>query len=226
MSTAGTSSRPSVNTSAMVESLRPTRKGRPFKVIVIGDPNVGKTTLTYRFCEGKFLEAAEATIGVEFRSKTVNIDGEDITLQLWDTAGQERHRASMIRHYYRNAHAIIFMYDVTNRDTFENLKRWIDESNQNCLDDIPRILVGNKCDGHSVIPTNETQHFADQYGMPVFETSACLESEKENIDSIFMTLAHKLKHQKLFLQKPPVSESNIKLGDPSNKRDKGKSCSC
>nr|CAI5835941.1 unnamed protein product [Callosobruchus analis] len=73
----------------------------------------------------------------------------------------------MIRCYYRNAHAIIFMYDITNRATFENLKRWIDESNQNCLDDVPRILVGNKCDGPSLVPTNEAQHFADQYAMPV-----------------------------------------------------------
>nr|CAH7735016.1 unnamed protein product [Callosobruchus chinensis] len=73
----------------------------------------------------------------------------------------------MIRHYYRNAHAIIFVYDVTNRATFENLRRWIDKSNKNCLDDVPRILVGNKCDGHSFVPTNEAQHFADQYAMPV-----------------------------------------------------------
>nr|CAI5835939.1 unnamed protein product [Callosobruchus analis] len=152
----------------VAQSLNESRKGRLFKVIVIGDSGVGKTSLTYRFCEGKYLDAAEATIGVEFRSKTVNIDGEDIRqLQLWDTAGQERHLASMIRCYYRNAHAIIFMYDITNRATFENLKRWIDESNQNCLDDVPRILVGNKCDGPSLVPTNEAQHFADQYAMPV-----------------------------------------------------------
>ncbi|VEN49423.1 unnamed protein product [Callosobruchus maculatus] len=210
----------------VAESLSNSRKGRLYKVIVIGDPNVGKTTLTYRFCEGKFLDAAEATIGVEFRSKIVNIDGEDITLQLWDTAGQERHRASMIRHYYRNAHAIIFVYDVTNRATFENLKRWIDESNQNCLDDIPRILVGNKCDGHSVVPTNEAQHFADQYAMPVFETSACLESEMETIESIFMTLAHKLKHQKKFLQRRTDNESNINLKAPTSQNDTGSKCSC
>nr|CAH7735013.1 unnamed protein product [Callosobruchus chinensis] len=226
MSIEGGSTHPAEKTTSVAESLSQSRKGRLFKVIVIGDSNVGKTTLTYRFCEGKFLDAAEATIGVEFRSKVLNIDGEDITLQLWDTAGQERHRASMIRHYYRNAHAIIFVYDVTNRATFENLRRWIDKSNKNCLDDVPRILVGNKCDGHSFVPTNEAQHFADQYAMPVFETSACLESEKETIESIFMTLAHKLKHQKKFLQKPVVNGSNIDLRAETRGNDTSSKCSC
>lgn len=178
-------------------------QAKVFKVIVIGDSNVGKTTLTYRFCEGKFLELAEATIGVDFRNRTVNIDGEDIMLQLWDTAGQERYRMSMIRHYYRNTHAIVFVYDVTNAASFESLKKWIVESKKHCLPDVPRILVGNKCDGVAAVSTNIAQQFADQYNMPLFETSARLDSHCDNVEAIFLTLAHKLKNQKPFL--PPTS---------------------
>ncbi|KAJ8931405.1 hypothetical protein NQ314_015677 [Rhamnusium bicolor] len=159
-------------------------KGKVFKIIVIGDPNVGKTTLTYRFCEGKFLDLAEATIGVDFRSRTVNIDGEDITLQLWDTAGQERYRMSMIRHYYRNTHAIVFVYDVTNAASFDSLKKWIQER--------------NKCDGVAAITTTVAQQFADQNNMPLFETSARLDSQCDNVEAIFLTIAHKLKIQKPF----------------------------
>ena len=113
---------------------------RVFKIIVVGDSCVGKTCLTYRFCEGKFPQKTEATIGVDFREKTLEVDGESIKvilsrilcqptlldffpslrqLQLWDTAGQERFRRSMVHHYYRNVHAVVFVYDVTSNASFE-----------------------------------------------------------------------------------------------------------
>ncbi|XP_019869299.1 ras-related protein Rab-33B-like [Aethina tumida] len=176
---------------------------RIFKVIVIGDSNVGKTSLTYRFCEGKFLPFAEATIGVDFRTRIIDVDGEKILLQLWDTAGQERHRMSMVRHYYRNTHAIVFVYDVTNRNSFLSLKKWIEESTLNCLADVPCILIGNKCDENQVISTQEAQKFADENNMPLFETSARLDDERNNVDAIFLTLAHKLKNHKKFIQDNP-----------------------
>ncbi|XP_018572455.1 ras-related protein Rab-33B-like [Anoplophora glabripennis] len=203
------------NTSSFIHN-----QGKVFKVIVIGDSNVGKTTLTYRFCEGKFLELAEATIGVDFRNRTVNIDGENISLQLWDTAGQERYRMSMIRHYYRNTHAIVFVYDVTNKASFESLKKWIVESNKHCLPDVPRILVGNKCDGTAAVATNMAQQFADQHNMPLFETSARLDSQCDNVEAIFLTLAHKLKNQKPFL--PPAS--SIRVGGVAEGTNKSSWC--
>lgn len=89
------------------------KEPRIFKIIVVGDSNVGKTCLTYRFCEESFPGSCEATIGVDFREKRVEIDSELIRLQIWDTAGQERFRKSMVTHYYRNAAAVIFVYDVT-----------------------------------------------------------------------------------------------------------------
>jgi Ras-related protein Rab-33B len=90
-----------------------------------------------------------------------------IQLQLWDTAGQERFRTSMVKHYYRNTHAVVLVYDVTNASSFDSLKKWVDECNKNCLHDIPRILVGNKCDGVAAVTTNVAQRYADQNNMPV-----------------------------------------------------------
>merc|ERR1712137_722218 len=105
------------------------------------------TCLTYRFCEGKFPIRTEATIGVDFREKTLDVDGESIKLQLWDTAGQERFRRSMVHHYYRNVHAVVFVYDVTSNASFEALPQWIEECDDHKLTVlIPRILVGNKSD--------------------------------------------------------------------------------
>nr|QZX57789.1 ras-related protein Rab33 [Locusta migratoria] len=183
---------------------------RTYKIIVVGDTNVGKTCLTYRFCEGKFLNKSEATIGVDFRERTVDVNGEEIKLQLWDTAGQERFRKSMVQHYYRNVHAVVLVYDVTKLASFQSLPHWIEECNRhNLTSDIPRILVGNKCDckEEQVVKTNTAQKFADHHNMPLFETSARDESECDNVEAIFLTLAHKLKNQKPMM--PPNNAQNI-----------------
>ncbi|XP_073748378.1 ras-related protein Rab-33B isoform X1 [Callorhinus ursinus] len=211
----------------------PPARSRIFKIIVIGDSNVGKTCLTYRFCAGRFPDRTEATIGVDFRERAVEIDGERIKdvhlylsspvgeaadsflhsyphileIQLWDTAGQERFRKSMVQHYYRNVHAVVFVYDMTNMASFHSLPSWIEECKQHLLaSDIPRILVGNKCDLRSAIqvPTDLAQKFADTHSMPLFETSAKNPNDNDHVEAIFMTLAHKLKsHKPLMLSQPP-----------------------
>ncbi|KAL4230868.1 Ras-related protein Rab-33B [Mactra antiquata] len=172
---------------------------RIFKIIVIGDSNVGKTCLTYRFCCGKFPDKTEATIGVDFREKMVEVDSENLKLQLWDTAGQERFRKSMVQHYYRNVHAVVFVFDVTKMSSFENMPGWIEECDRHNLNkEIPRIFVGNKCDmtDKIAVNTNLAQKFADSHNMPLFETSAKDDEKANHVDAIFMTLAHKLKNSK------------------------------
>ncbi|KAM6953674.1 RAB33B, member RAS oncogene family a [Aplochiton taeniatus] len=197
----------------------PPPRTRIFKIIVIGDSGVGKTCLTYRFCAGKFPEKTEATIGVDFREKLIEIDGEKIKVQLWDTAGQERFRKSMVQHYYRNVHAVVFVYDLTSAASFRSLPGWIEECKQHALgQEVPRILVGNKCDlQESVqVSTDVAQQFADAHSMPLFETSAKTPSNQDkgtsngnrgssdHVEAIFMTVAHKLKSQKpLILSQPP-----------------------
>lgn len=172
---------------------------RIFKVIVLGDSNVGKTCLTIRFCGGEFPQKPEATIGVDFRDKDMTIEGESIKLQLWDTAGQERFRKSMVQHYYRNVHAVIFVYDVTKLSSFENLPTWVDECDRHSLSsNIPRVLVGNKCDitERKVVSTNMGQKFAEHNDMPFFETSAKSGEVGESVNNIFLYVAKKLKSQK------------------------------
>ncbi|CAL8076203.1 unnamed protein product [Orchesella dallaii] len=146
---------------------------RVFKIIVIGDSGVGKTCLTFRYCSGKFPTKTEVTIGVDFREKCVEIDGEIIKLQFWDTAGQERFRKSMIQHYYRNVNAVVFVYDVTNPASFDSLPTWILECEKYNLNaSVPRILIGNKVDcGQQIVPTNKAQMFADSHCMPVSKVS-------------------------------------------------------
>ncbi|KAM4604283.1 ras-related protein Rab-33B-like [Polymixia lowei] len=167
------------NSFSSVSSL-PTRC-RTFKIIVIGDSGVGKTCLTHRCCAGEFPTRAEATIGVDFRERLVDVEGEKIKLQLWDTAGQERFRKSMVQHYYRNVHAVLFVYDVTCPPTFWGLSAWIEECRQNSLgQDIPRFLVGNKSDlrdpgvlrADGQVSWEQALKFAEAHGMTLFVTSA------------------------------------------------------
>ncbi|XP_072040034.1 putative Ras-related protein Rab-33 [Amphiura filiformis] len=187
------------------------KQRRIFKIIVIGDSNVGKTCITYRFCGGKFPEKTEATIGVDFREKDVTVEDETIKLQLWDTAGQERFRKSMVQHYYRNVHAVVFVYDVTKMSTFESLPMWIDECDRHSLSpDIPRVLVGNKCDmvDRVCIASSIAQKFGDANSMSLFEVSAKSDDDAERISEIFMSLAKKLKSYKPFLSSSVYSSQH------------------
>ncbi|CAI9732063.1 Ras-related Rab-33 [Octopus vulgaris] len=211
---------------------------RIFKIIVIGDSNVGKTCLTYRFCSGKFPDKTEATIGVDFREKMILVEGEQIKLQLWDTAGQERFRKSMVQHYYRNVHAVVFVYDVTKISSFENMPNWIEECDRHNLNkDIPRILVGNKCDiiDRIAVNTNAAQKFADSHNMPLFETSAKDDEKANHVEAIFMTLAHKLKNSKPMMPSyiPRFTSESSQITNigcsPDIQQDDGKKdygCSC
>ncbi|KAM3842722.1 RAB33B, member RAS oncogene family a [Diretmus argenteus] len=230
--------------SSLSSSTLPPPRTRIFKIIVIGDSGVGKTCLTYRFCAGKFPEKTEATIGVDFRERLVEIDGEKIKIQLWDTAGQERFRKSMVQHYYRNVHAVVFVYDVTSAASFRSLPAWIEECKQHALGtEVPRILVGNKCDLRDSVQvgTDVAQQFADAHSMPLFETSAKSPANQgdggsgrsgssDHVEAIFMTVAHKLKSQKPLMLSQPPGGSPITLGrgggGGGGREDAARSWSC
>uniref|UniRef100_G3PQ04 Ras-related protein Rab-35 n=1 Tax=Gasterosteus aculeatus TaxID=69293 RepID=G3PQ04_GASAC len=149
-----------------------------FKLLIIGDSNVGKSSLLLRFADSSFSAGSYiTTIGVDFKIRTVDIDGERVKLQIWDTAGQERFR-TITSTYYRNTHGVIIVYDVTNPESFVNVKRWLNEISQNC-DNVCKILVGNKDDDPSrkQVDTQDALRFGESTGVRVFETSA-----KENIN--------------------------------------------
>ncbi|XP_054614956.1 ras-related protein Rab-26-like isoform X3 [Dunckerocampus dactyliophorus] len=117
-----------------------------FKVMLIGDSGVGKTCLLVRFKDGAFLAGSFiSTVGIDFRNKVLNIDGVKVKLQIWDTAGQERFR-SVTHAYYRDAHALLLLYDVTNKASFDNIQAWLTEIHEYAQQDVVLMLLGNKAD--------------------------------------------------------------------------------
>ena len=160
-----------------------------FKLLIIGDSGVGKSSLLLRFADNTFNGSYITTIGVDFKIQTVEIDGERVKLQIWDTAGQERFR-TITSTYYRGTHGVIVVYDVTSGDTFANVKRWLHEIEQNC-DVVNRVLVGNKNDSpnQKVVLTEDAQRFANQMGIQLFETSA---KDNINVEDMFMAITRQV----------------------------------
>ncbi|KAL8554034.1 hypothetical protein ACS0TY_002317 [Phlomoides rotata] len=116
-----------------------------FKLLLIGDSSVGKSCLLLRFADDSYVDSYISTIGVDFKIRTVELDGKTIKLQIWDTAGQERFR-TITSSYYRGAHGIIIVYDVTEMESFNNVKQWLNEIDRYANDSVCKLLVGNKCD--------------------------------------------------------------------------------
>lgn len=139
-----------------------------YKIIIIGDSNVGKSSLVLRYCDNKFIQNFISTIGIDFKIKTIEIDGMKIKVQIWDTAGQERFR-SISKAYYRGSHGIILVYDVTDKQSFNNLKIWINQLND--MKEKPCIVVGNKLDTDKREVTHEDAKKI-LTGYDYFETSA------------------------------------------------------
>jgi len=144
-----------------------------FKAVIIGDAEVGKTSITTRFAYGTFTDGYISTLGVDFIVKSLPIDNLVVKLQMWDTAGQERY-AGVRPIYYRGAKGALLVFDITMRQSFVNVDKWYDQVRKFSGTDVPIILVGNKIDlvESRVVSTDEVQVYAAQKGMPFFETSA------------------------------------------------------
>ena len=116
-----------------------------FKVLLIGSSGVGKSSLLCRFADNTYSETFNPTIGVDFKIRNCEVDGKVVKLQIWDTAGQERFK-TITSSYYKGAHGIIVAYDISDRESFNNVSNWMTEVEKHASDNISRILVGNKCD--------------------------------------------------------------------------------
>ena len=154
------------------------------KYIIIGDACVGKSNLLLRYANGEFRSEYQTTIGVEFTAKNINIDNLSYRIQLWDTSGQETFK-SITRNYYKNSACAIVVYDITSRDSFQNVATWIDEIRAQCTKSIYMILVGNKIDletdGRRQVETAEGQEFAEKYEIQFYETSAKVGTNADNV---------------------------------------------
>lgn len=162
-----------------------------FKLLLIGDSGVGKSCLLLRFADDTYTESYISTIGVDFKIRTIELDGKTIKLQIWDTAGQERFR-TITSSYYRGAHGIIVVYDVTDQESYANVKQWLQEIDRYASENVNKLLVGNKSDltTKKVVDNTTAKEFADSLGIPFLETSA---KNATNVEQAFMTMAAEIK---------------------------------
>ncbi|XP_006887225.1 PREDICTED: ras-related protein Rab-19 [Elephantulus edwardii] len=162
-----------------------------FKIILIGDSNVGKTCVVQHFKSGVYMETQQNTIGVDFTVRSLEIEGKKVKMQVWDTAGQERFR-TITQSYYRSAHAAIIAYDITRRSTFESVPHWICEIEKYGAANLVVMLIGNKADlwDQRRVLFEEACTLAEKHGLlAVLETSA---KESRNINEVFLLMAKEL----------------------------------
>lgn len=181
------------------------------KLLTLGASTVGKTSLIARFSSGEFKTDTVTTIGIDFKQKEIEQDGQRLRLQIWDTAGQERFR-TLTPAYYQRAQGVIFVYDVTNAETFNEVNYWLDEQQRHGEQAVERILVGNKADlveerGRAV-SREEGEQLAKRHKMRFLETSA---KTGVNVDEAFNTLSKAVVQKRLA---PP--EESIKLDSTSS----------
>ncbi|MCL7038170.1 hypothetical protein MKW94_012120 [Papaver nudicaule] len=174
-----------------------------FKVVLIGDSGVGKSNLLSRFTRNEFSLESKSTIGVEFATRSLNVDGKVIKAQIWDTAGQERYRA-ITSAYYRGAVGALLVYDVTRHVTFENIERWLKELREHTDPNIVVMLIGNKADlRHLVAVSSEDgTSFAERESLYFMETSAL---EATNVENAFAEVLTQIYHI--------VSKKSVDTGD-------------
>jgi Ras-related protein Rab-8A len=161
------------------------------KLLLIGDSGVGKSCLLLRFCEDQFTPSFITTIGIDFKIRTIDLDGKKVKLQVWDTAGQERFK-TITTAYYRGAMGILLVYDVCDEKSFNNIRSWYSNVQQHASENVVLILVGNKSDmvDKRVISTEQGKALADELGIPFIESSA---KTTDNVEETFFSLARRVK---------------------------------
>jgi len=192
-----------------------------FKVLITGNSCVGKSNILLRFSENIFHESFLPTIGVDFKIKNVMVNDKQVKLHIWDTAGQERFK-TITATYYKGAHAVMLVYDITDRQTFQDIDTWLNEALHNGGKDITRILVGNKCDMENKrqVSYNEGKAYAESQGMKFLETSAL---NKINIEESFKTLSQELLKKNPGIQNPN-NQGHTFTRDRQKEKKESKSC--
>ena len=194
-----------------------------FKVLLLGNSDVGKSSLLLRYVDSVWNDAFVPTIGVDFKVKTLNINNKNVKMQIWDTAGQERFR-TVVSTYFKGAHGILLLYDVTNKDSFKNLESWLIEIEKNSNQKVLKILIGNKCDltEEREITAEEGKAFALRNGMEFMETSAKMNT---NVTEAFETLGKLMIefNSKANIQKN-IDGKNLKAGSGMDIKTKKNCC--
>ncbi|KAH0922380.1 hypothetical protein HID58_022398 [Brassica napus] len=163
-----------------------------FKIVLIGDSGVGKSNILSRFTRNEFCLESKSTIGVEFATRTTQVEGKTIKAQIWDTAGQERYRA-ITSAYYRGAVGALLVYDITKRQTFDNALRWLRELRDHADSNIVIMMAGNKSDLNHLrsVAEEDGHNLAEKEGLSFLETSAL---EATNVEKAFQTILGEIYH--------------------------------
>lgn len=192
--------------------------------MLIGDSGVGKTSILFKFSEDTFSPAFISTIGIDFKIRTIEVDGKKIKLQVWDTAGQERFR-TITTAYYRGAMGIMLVYDVSNLKSFENISNWIRNIEMHATQDVELMILGNKCDiaDKRQVSKEKGEQLALQHSIKFMETSAKADI---NIEEAFTTLARdiKLKMEKRIEDTNQNRGYQLSKDDPSKRRTRLSFC--
>jgi len=195
-----------------------------FKLLIIGNSSVGKTSFLFRYADDSFTSAFVSTVGIDFKVKTVFRQDKRVKLQIWDTAGQERYR-TITTAYYRGAMGFILMYDITNEESFNSVQDWCTQIKTYSWDNAQVILVGNKCDmeDERVVSYERGKQLADQLGLEFFETSA---KEKSCVDDAFFALTRDIKKRLGESGGTARPQGTVSVGhDDSEKKSSG-GCDC
>ena len=192
-----------------------------FKLVLIGDSGVGKSSLLLRFADDGFTETFISTIGVDFRFRTVRSEKKIVKLQIWDTAGQERFR-TITSAYYRGADGIIMVYDVTNQESFDHVNEWLNEVNRYASEGTCKLLVGNKSDkvNEKVVDYDTAAAYASELDITFLESSA---KSAKNVEEAFMTMASeliRLKEEKGNEASNPSGGNAISINQKNNSEKK------
>ena len=195
------------------------------QLLIIGDSTVGKTSILSRFANGTFNTNYLATVGLDNFTKDETIDDKNVRIKIWDTAGQERYKA-LTKGFFRNAQGIMLVYDVTNTETYDNLKYWIQSLKTNMgndLDHIPIVIIGNKIDSEErEVKTQDAESFCKGQNYPYFETSA---KTGENIDQTIRFLVKKVIDSNPDNKPNSGENNNIKINAEEHKKKSG-GCGC
>jgi len=175
---------------------------RQFKVVLLGEGSVGKTSLVVRYCQNQFNEKHNVTVQASFQTKRLNIDGQRVNLAIWDTAGQERfHALGPI--YYRDSNGALLVYDITDNDSFVRVQNWVKELRKMLGSDIVLAIAGNKVDleRNRVVPIEKAESYAESVGAKHYSTSAKL---NKGVAELFLDMTKRM------LEANPVAKSGTK----------------
>jgi len=194
---------------------------RQFKVVLLGEGRVGKTSLVLRYTQNTFDDKTQSTVQASFQTKRLNIDGQSVNLAIWDTAGQERfHALGPI--YYRDANGALLVYDITDNDSFTRVQNWVKELRKMLGTDVVLAIAGNKCDleRNRVVPLDKAETYAASVGARHYSTSAKL---NKGVSELFLELTKRM--LEAYPSQQPKKSGGFKWEEEKPK-DNNEGCTC